>query len=310
MNTPVPTLAPTPGPPRIFDRALGRVRLARAVQAGPATFLLERVAADMGERLDAILRPFPRALDLATPGPQLAAMLAAIMTDRPGERAITRLAPIPQTLGEGKWTGLVGDEEALPFSSESFDLIVSGLALQSVNDLPGALTQARRALAPDGLFLACMIGGRTLEELRIALAAAEEEIMGGASPRVAPLADIRDLGALLQRAGFALPVTDLESINVRYASVFGLMADLRAMGATNALEQRLRKPTRRQVFLRAAEIYAQRFSDPDGRVRATFEVIWLSGWAPHESQQKPLAPGSAKMRLADALGAKEQKLPE
>jgi SAM-dependent methyltransferase len=310
MNTPVPTLAPTPGPPRIFDRALGRVRLARAVRAGPATFLLERVAADMGERLDAILRPFPRALDLATPGPQLAAMLAAIMTDRPGERAITRLAPISQTLGEGPWTGLVGDEEALPFSSESFDLIVSGLALQSVNDLPGALTQARRALAPDGLFLACMIGGRTLEELRIALAAAEEEIMGGASPRVAPLADIRDLGALLQRAGFALPVTDLESINVRYASVFGLMADLRAMGATNALEQRLRKPTRRQVFLRAAEIYAQRFSDPDGRVRATFEVIWLSGWAPHESQQKPLAPGSAKMRLADALGAKEQKLPE
>ncbi len=302
MNTP----ASTSGPPRIFDRALGRLRLARAFAAGPATFLLERVAADMGERLDAILRPFPRALDLATPGPQLAAMLAC----RPGERRITRLAPIQQVLGEGPWTGLVGDEEALPFSSESFDLIVSGLALQSVNDLPGALMQARRALAPDGLFLACMIGGRTLEELRIALAAAEEEIMGGVSPRVAPLADIRDMGSLLQRAGFALPVTDLDSIIVRYSSVLGLMADLRAMGATNALVERLRKPARREVFLRAAQIYAQRFSDPDGRVRATFEVIWLSGWAPHESQQKPLAPGSAKMRLADALGAKERKLPE
>lgn len=292
------------GPPRIFDRALGRARLARAMRSGAATFLLERVAADMGERLDAILRPFPRVLDLSTPGPQLAFMLAA----RDGERAITRLAPIAQTLGEGSWTGLVGDEEALPFGPESFDLIASALALQYVNDLPGALTQARRALAPDGLFLACMIGGRSLEELRIALATAEDEIVGGASPRVAPLADIRDLGGLLQRAGFALPVVDLDAMNVRYANVFGLMADLRAMGATNALEQRLRKLTRRAVFLRAAEIYAQRFADPDGRVRATFEIIWLSGWAPHESQQKPLAPGSAKMRLADALGAKEQKV--
>jgi SAM-dependent methyltransferase len=294
----------TAGPPRIFDRALGRMRLARAMRFGAATFLLERVVADMGERLDAILRPFPSALDLSTPGPQLASMLVA----REGERAITRLAPISQTLGDGPWTGIVGDEEALPFASESFDLIASALALQYVNDLPGALTQARRALAPDGLFLACMIGGRSLEELRIALAIAEDEIVGGVSPRVAPLADIRDLGGLLQRAGFALPVVDLDHMNVRYANVFGLMADLRAMGATNALEQRLRKPTRRAVFLRAAQIYADRFADLDGRVRATFEIIWLSGWAPHESQQKPLAPGSAKMRLADALGTKEQKV--
>lgn len=301
MTTPPITTA---GPPRIFDRALGRARLARAVRAGAATFLLERALADMGERLDAILRPFPRALDLSTPGPQLAAMLA----QRPGERAITRLAPIGETVGDGPWTGIVGDEEALPFGPQSFDLIASALALQSVNDLPGALTQARRALAPDGLFLACMIGGRSLEELRIALATAEEEIMGGASPRVAPLADIRDLGGLLQRAGFALPVVDLDNLNVRYANVFGLMADLRAMGATNALEQRQKKPTRRAVFLRAAQIYGERFADADGRVRATFEIIWLSGWAPHESQQKPLAPGSAKMRLADALGAKEQKV--
>lgn len=280
------------------------MRLARAVRTGAATFLLERMVGDMGERLDAILRPFPRVLDLATPAPQLASMLA----QRTGERAITRLAPVAQTLGDGPWTGIVGDEEALPFGSESFDLIASALALQYVNDLPGALTQARRALAPDGLFLACMIGGRSLEELRVALATAEDEIVGGASPRVAPLADIRDLGGLLQRAGFALPVVDLDNINVRYANVFGLMADLRAMGATNTLEQRLRKPTRRAVFMRAAQIYAERFADPDGRIRATFEIIWLSGWAPHESQQKPLAPGSAKMRLADALGAKEQKV--
>ena len=258
----------------------------------------------MGERLDAILRPFPRALDLATPGPQLAAMLAG----RPGERTITRLAPIQQILGEGPWTGLVGDEEALPFSSESFDLIVSGLALQSVNDLPGALMQARRALAPDGLFLACMIGGRTLEELRIALAAAEEEIMGGVSPRVAPLADLRDMGGLLQRAGFALPVTDVDMLTVRYASMFGLLADLRGMGATNALIARDRRPLRRAVLMRAAEIYQSRFADPDGRLRATFEFVWLSGWAPHESQQKPLQPGSAKARLADALGAVERKV--
>jgi len=153
-----------------------------------------------------------------------------------------------------------------------------------------------------------MAGGQTRTELRGALAAAEEEILGGASPRVAPFADIRDLGALLQRAGFALPVTDSETITVRYANIFGLMADLRAMGATNVLTQRLRRPTRRALFLRAAEIYAERHADADGRLRATFEFIWLSGWVPHESQQKPLQPGSAKMRLADALGVKEGKL--
>src|SRR5947209_16243296 len=221
-------------------------------------------------------------------------------------RSVFRAAPIlerpPSPLS------IVADEEALPFGSESFDLIVSGLSLQWANDLPGALVQIRRALAPDGLFLAALVGGQSLTELRTALTAAEAELTGGASPRVAPFADVRDLGALLQRVGFALPVTDVEPTIVRYASMFALMGDLRAMGATNALCERSRVPLRRAILLRAAETYADRFADADGRIRATFEIVWLSGWAPHESQQKPLAPGSARVRLADALNVSEQRL--
>lgn len=289
--------------PRIFDRALARRRLARARARQPEAFLLERAVEDLIERLGAVLRPFPRVLDAGTPTPALAGALASL----PENRAITWLAPLHEP-DDPRWRTVVGDEEALPFAPESFDLIVSALALQSVNDLPGALIQMRRALAPDGLLMACLLGGQTLQELREAFAAAEVELTGGVSPRVAPFADVRDLGALLQRAGLALPVTDVDTVTVRYASMFGLLRDLRAMGATNALAERLRAPMRRGLLIRAAEIYAQRFSDADGRVRATFEIIWLSGWAPHESQQKPLAPGSAKMRLADALGAKEEKL--
>jgi SAM-dependent methyltransferase len=220
---------------------------------------------------------------------------------------LVRAAPLAQALGQGGWLGLVADEEALPFAPESFDLIVSGLALQHVNDLPGALTQIRRALRPDGLFMACIVGGQSLTELRAALAAAEEEILEGVSPRVAPFVDLRDLGGLLQRAGFALPVTDVDTVKVRYDHLFALAHDLRAMGATNALTLRDPRGLSRTVLLRAAEIYAERFSDADGRVRATFDLVWMSGWAPHESQQKPLAPGSAKVRLADALRADEQK---
>ena len=200
---------------------------------------------------------------------------------------------------------VAADEEALPFADGSLDLIVSALALQFVNDLPGALIQIRRALKPDGLFLAALIGGDSLTELREAFAQAESEIEGGVSPRVAPFADVRELGALLQRAGFALPVVDSDRLTVRYESVFALMRDLRRMGATNVLTERRRAPLRRATLQRMAEIYAQRFADPDGRVRATFEIVWLSGWVPHESQQKPLRPGSARQRLADALGTKE-----
>ena len=291
-----------PAAPRLFDRALLRQRLARACAAGRrgevrADFLLARAAADMSERLDAVLRDFDRALDLGTPGDHFARCLAA--------RAATALVVRAGERQSGAARDIAADEEALPFADASFDLIVSGLALHSVNDLPGALTQIRRALRPDGLFLAAMLGGRTLHELRSALAQAESDITGGASPRVAPFADVRDLGGLLQRAGFALPVTDLDSVTVRYAGMFALMRDLRAMGATNCLTERSRKPLARAMLLRAAEIYAARFADADGRVRATFDIIWLAGWAPHASQQKPLKPGSARARLADALGAAE-----
>ncbi len=200
---------------------------------------------------------------------------------------------------------VVADEEALPFAAATFDLVVSALSLQFVNDLPGVLVQIRRVLKPDGLLLAALAGGDTLTELRQSFAAAESEIEGGVSPRVAPFADVRDLGGLLQRAGFALPVTDVDRITVRYDHAFALMHDLRRMGATNALIDRRRTPLKRATLLRMAEIYAERFADADGRLRATFEIVWLLGWAPHPSQQQPLRPGSAQARLADALGTHE-----
>jgi len=200
---------------------------------------------------------------------------------------------------------VVADEEALPFADNTLDLVVSGLSLQAVNDLPGALAQVRRALKPDGLFLAALLGGDTLAELRHSFAMAESELDGGVSPRVAPFPDLRDLGGLLQRAGFALPVTDVDRITVRYATPLGLLHDLRRMGAANPLVERRRVPLRRATLMRAMEVYAARFADPDGRVRASFDIMWLSGWSPHESQQKPLRPGAAKQRLADALGTTE-----
>lgn len=286
----------------VFDRPLGRRRLARALAAGAEPFLLDHVAAEFPDRLAAVLRPFPRILDLGTPGPALADALAGRSRE-----VFVQAAPLEASLAPGV-LGLVCDEEALPFAPESFDLVVSALALQGVNDLPGALIQIRRILRPDGLFLACLAGGQTLQELRLSFAAAEEEVSGGVSPRVAPFADLRDMGGLLQRAGFALPVTDVDVLTVRYAHLFALFRDLRAMGATNLLVARDRRPLKRAVLLRAAEIYQEQFADPDGRVRATFEILWLSGWAPHDSQQKPLQPGSAKARLADALSTVERKL--
>lgn len=301
-------------PSLIFDRALIRRRLLRANAAGGEDFLLRAAADDLCERLSLIKRDFADVVEIGSASPQLSARLA-----REGRR-IVRLAPLAQLIGgaarfdlardaSGKADttfprpalAVVGDEEALPFAAARFDLAISALSLHLVNDLPGALIQIRRILKPDGLFLGCLLGGSTLKELRSALGAAETEICGGISPRVAPFADVRDMGGLLQRAGLALPVADSEPLTVRYRDMFALMADLRAMGATNALVARLRKPAPRRLFLRAAEIYAERFSDPDGRVRATFELIFVSGWAPHESQQKPLRPGSATMRLEDAL---------
>jgi len=292
------------GSPPIFDRALVRARRRRAAALGPATFLLDRVAEDLAERLSAVLRRFELAADIGTPGEAMRAALARLGS----VDTIVAANAVPEARAPG--TGKVGilvaaDEEALPFRDASLDLAVSALALQFVNDLPGALIQIRRALKPDGLFLAALVGGETLTELRQAFAAAESEVEGGASPRVAPFADVRALGDLLQRAGFALPVTDSDRYTLRYESPFALMAELRRMGATNALVARRRTPLRRATLLRMAEIYRDRFADSDSRVRATFDIVWLSGWAPHPDQQRPLKPGSAQARLADALGVRE-----
>ncbi len=287
--------------PLIFDRALLRVRRRRAAAMAPATFLLDRVAADLGDRLAAVLRRFDLALDLGTRGDAARLALGSLGS----VATIIAADTAPPSAGSTAWPFVVADEEALPFGDGAFDLVVSALALQFVNDLPGTLVQIRRVLRPDGLFLAALIGGETLTELRQSFAAAESEVEGGVSPRVAPFADLRDLGALLQRAGFALPVTDIDRVTVRYELVFALMHDLRRMGAANALIDRRRVPLRRATLMRMAEIYGERFSDADGRVRATFEIVWFSGWAPHPSQQQPLRPGSAKARLADALGTRE-----
>jgi len=270
-------------PPVLFDRALLRKRQRRAAQLGAATFLLDRVAEDMADRAAAVLRDFGAAADIDSPGDQVRRALAP----RLGDIAAVALP----------------DDERTPLALEpaSLGLAVSALALQFVNDLPGVLAQIRRALKPDGLLLAATLGGDTLTELRQSFAAAEAELEGGLSPRVAPFADLRDLGALLQRAGFALPVTDVDRVVVRYADAFALMHDLRRMGAANVLTERRRTPLRRATLLRMAQIYQERFTDPDGRIRATFDIVWLSGWAPHESQQKPLRPGSAKASLEAAV---------
>ena len=287
--------------PIIFDRPLLRARRRRAERLGASDFLVERVADEMAERLSVVLRQFDLAVDLGSPGEAVRRALAA--SGKVG--TIITANPFAPHAPAGT-LAVVADEEALPFRDGALDLVVSALSLQFANDLPGVLVQIRRALRPDGLLLAALLGGDTLTELRQAFAEAEAEVEHGISPRVAPFADLRELGALLQRAGFALPVTDVDRVTVRYASPLALMHDLRRMGATNVLTERRRKPLRRATLMRMLEIYGARFADGDGRVRATFEIVWLSGWAPHESQQQPLRPGSAQHRLADALGTKEQ----
>jgi len=285
--------------PIVFDRAAVRRNLRRAEKLGAATFLIDRAAEDLCERLGAVLRRFERAVDLASPtdavrrrlrGTELVSTIIAV-----ADSASVDLPAADDDLR------IVADAEALPLREESLDLVVSALALQFVNDLPGVLAQIRRALKPDGLLLAAMLGGDTLTELRQSFAAAEAECEGGVSPRVAPFADLRDIGHLLQRAGLALPVTDVDRAVVRYDNAFALMHDVRRMGATNILFERRRAPTRRATMLRMAQIYAARFADTDGRIRATFDIVWLSAWAPHESQQKPLRPGSAKASLEEAV---------
>ncbi len=287
---------------RIFDRRLLIERRNRvANEAADHDFLLARVADDLAERLSAINRRFPVALNLGAHHGLIGRRLRGL----PGIEMVIDMEPAARLLAQCGGPRVQADEEALPFAGESFDLVVSGLALQFVNDLPGTLLQVRRLLKPDGLLLAAMLGGITLTELRTAMIAAEEEIEGGASPRVAPFADVRDLGALLQRAGFALPVADSETVTVTYADPLALMRELRAMGAANALRARKKSPLRRATLARALDIYADRFGLANGRIPATFEIITLTAWAPHESQQKPLQPGSANVRLAEALRTEE-----
>jgi SAM-dependent methyltransferase len=292
-------------PPRLFDRALLAARRRRAAKSGaPGAGVVEaRVAGDLIDRLSFIRREFHDVAVLGSPAP-LAALSA-----RKGARSLVHVAE-PGGAGTSADQCVVADLEQLPLREATFDLVVSVLSLTTANDLPGALVQIRRALKPDGLLLAAILGGETLTELRQAMLAAESEVTGGASPRVAPFADVRDLGGLMQRAGFALPVADVERLTLTYPDPVGLLRDLREVAATNALTERRRSFLSRRVLARAIEIYRERFSNPDGRVRATLDVIALTAWAPHDSQQKPLQPGSATARFADALGTREQSAGE
>ncbi|MET0539058.1 MAG: methyltransferase domain-containing protein [Xanthobacteraceae bacterium] len=286
--------------PLIFDHSVVRLQRRRAL--GQVSFLMRRVADDLGDRLATVLRHFGCALDLGTPGDAVIDVLAA--SGKTGS-IVAADALVTRKLMKPGVLGVAADEEALPFRDASLDLVVSALAFQFINDLPGLFAQIRRLLKPDGLFLAALAGGETLIELRQSFAEAETAIENGVSPRVIPLLDVREAGALLQRAGFALPVTDVDRLIVRYDSPIALMHDLRALGATNPMFERSRRPLKRALLERMIDIYRQRFSDPYGRMRATLDIVWVSGWSPHPSQQKPLLPGSARQRLADALGVKE-----
>ena len=288
---------------RLFDRKLLRARRARfAHEIEAREFLLAHVAGEIAERVQLMLRPFPLALDLGAYHGLLGRKVAALpsvgaMLYAESAFAFAALCPGPS---------LVCDEDLLPFKEASLNLVVSGLALHRVNDLPGALIQIRRALAPDGLFMAALLGAGALIELRQALIEAEAEAEGGASPRVAPFGDVRQYGALLQRAGFALPVADAETLSLLYASPRDLMREIRALGGGNVLLARSRRPLSRHTLERAEELYRMRHGTPDGRVKASFEIVYLAGWGPDPSQQQPLKPGSAARRLADALGTTER----
>lgn len=278
-----------------------RRRARYAGKAGAHDFLLERAGEELAHRLDAISREFPLALNL---GSHHGALSRLLEQKAQIDEVISADACLPLLKRAGGQL-VVCDEEFLPFRQGALDLVVSGLSLHLVNDLPGALIQIRRSLKPDGLFLAAVLGGETLHELRHAFGVAEDEIEGGVSPRVAPFADVRDYGSLLQRAGFALPVTDTDVVKVSYATPFDLINEVRVMGAGNILMERRRVPLKRKTLLRMAEIYADAYPAEGGRVAATFEIVYLTGWAPDASQPKPLQPGSARARLADALNTEE-----
>ncbi|WP_346913252.1 methyltransferase domain-containing protein [uncultured Roseibium sp.] len=291
--------------PDIFDRRLFRQRRLNALRkkVSGADFLLKAVNDDLADRLSMISRSFKTGIDLGGHTGHIADMLR-----QSGKVDAVYRGDLFDPDPALDPPDFVFDDALPPLKDGSVGLIVSALSLQFVNDLPGTLIQIRRALEPDGLFLATLPGAETLFELRDVLMRAELELSGGAAPRVGPFTDVRELGSLLQRAGFTLPVTDLDRITVRYNTLFDLMNDLRAMGAASVLRERSRNPLPKQVFFRAAELYARDHADADGRIRATFALVSLSGWAPHESQQKPLKPGSAKTSLADALKAQDDDL--
>ncbi len=285
-----------------FDRNLLRRRRSRALRTIDAhRFLFDHAADGLIDRLDDVARSFPNVLDLGC-GP-------GTLTERLRQRAgIEMVLASDLSAGAARRAGppaFVADEEFLPLEAGQLDLVVSNLVLQFTNDLPGALVQIRRALKPDGFFLACLVGGTSLQALRLCLMEAEERVMGGISPRVAPFVDVRDAGSLLQRAGFALPVVDVEHVKLTYAHILALMADLRGFGATNILHDRVRRFTPRSVFAEAGRLYAERFADSEGRLEAGIDLLYLAGWAPAASQQQPMRPGTAQHRLADALNTRE-----
>ncbi len=285
-----------------FDRHLvARHRERAATDFASADFLVRRAAEEIGGRLQTTNRSFNTALDLGCHD----GLLAREVLTPLGIKTVISADLSPAMANKAPTPRIVADEEFLPIRPGSLDLVTSALSLHWVNDLPGALLQARKALKPDGLLLIALFGGETLHELRDVLMQAEAECEGGVSPRVSPFADVRDLGSLLQRSRFALPVVDADQIIVRYDSLFNLLSDLRAMGETNAISERRKVPLRRTTLMRAAELYQEKHADPDGRIRATFEILYATGWAPHESQQKPMRPGTAAMRLADALKTEE-----
>jgi NADH dehydrogenase [ubiquinone] 1 alpha subcomplex assembly factor 5 len=297
----------TPDPLLVFDRDVLRLRRERVARRWDRqAFLKREISSRLVERLADVRRTFPLALDLGCHGDEIAEALDAVKTVGTLVRSDLGFGFARNAHGPA----VVADEEALPFAAASFDLVLSAMDLHWVNDLPGTLIQIGRILKPDGLFLGAMLGGATLWQLRQALGAAESEIEGGLSPRVSPFADLRDAAGLLQRAGLALPVADSETIEVEYDDALSLMRELSAMGEGNLVRERRHGLARRATLVRAAEIYAERFAQPSGRIAASFEVLFLHGWAPHASQPKPLKPGSAARRLADALDSVEQSAGE
>ncbi len=280
----------------VFDRALVRRRRDRAVpNFTDHSFLFDEIAERLAERLEDVLRPFPLALDVGCHDGAMGRVLA-------GRKGIERLVACDLAPGFARAArGIAADEEFLPFAPACFDLVVSNLSLHWVNDLPGALVQIRQALKPDGFFCGAMLGGDTLLELRRCLYEAELEVAGGVSPRVSPFAEIKDAGGLLQRAGFALPVVDSDTITVTYANAFALMRELRGMGESNAVLARRKVPATRALLFDAARRYADLYAEPDGRIPVTFQILYLAGWSPHDSQQQPLKPGSGEIPLGQAL---------